>query len=39
MGPIGNYDISKMHYDGPTGNAGYGYDVRTEGRSSANPPA
>lgn len=32
--PTGNYDVSKMHYDGP-GNipggqaAGYGYDVRT----------
>jgi hypothetical protein len=40
----GNYDISKMHYDGP-GNVpgapggGYGYDIRVEGRSSANPEA
>jgi hypothetical protein len=39
----GNYDISKMHYDGP-GNVpgapggGYGYDIRVEGKSSANPP-
>lgn len=33
-----------MHYDGP-GNVpgapggGYGYDIRVEGRNSANPPA
>lgn len=39
----GNYDISEMHYNGP-GNVpgapggGYGYDIRVEGRSSANPP-
>jgi hypothetical protein len=39
----GNYDISKMHYEGP-GNVpgasagGYAYDIRVEGRSSANPP-
>ena len=39
----GNYDISTMHYDGP-GNVpgapvgGYGYDLRVEGLSSANPP-
>ncbi|KAG6856465.1 Proteasome subunit beta type-5 [Tephrocybe sp. NHM501043] len=37
----GNYDIAKMHYDGP-GNVpgapggGYGYDVRVEGRNSSN---
>ncbi|KAJ7632826.1 20S proteasome subunit [Roridomyces roridus] len=40
---IGNYDISKMHYDGPGDvpggpGKGYGYDIRVEGRSSANPP-
>ncbi|KZT09630.1 proteasome component pts1 [Laetiporus sulphureus 93-53] len=35
---IGNYDISEMHYNGPEGKGGYGYDIRTEGRSSANPP-
>ncbi|KAJ7219453.1 N-terminal nucleophile aminohydrolase [Mycena pura] len=40
---IGNYDISKMHYEGPgnvpgSENVGYGYDVRVVGRSSANPP-
>ncbi|KAG6916600.1 Proteasome subunit beta type-5 [Tephrocybe rancida] len=40
---IGNYDIAKMHYDGP-GNVpgapggGYGYDVRVEGHSSTNAP-
>ena len=40
---VGNYDISKLHYDGPadvpgsTG-GGYGYEVRVEGQSSANPP-
>ncbi len=39
----GNYDISKMHYEGP-GNVpgapvgGYGYEMRVEGLSSANPP-
>ena len=39
----GNYDISKMHYDGP-GNVpgapvgGYGYEIRVEGLSSANAP-
>jgi len=41
---IGNYDISKMHYEGPGDvpggpGKGYGYDIRVEGRSSANPPA
>ena len=42
-GSSGNYDISKMHYEGP-GNVpgapvgGYGYDIRVEGHSSANPP-
>ncbi|GBE82129.1 proteasome component pts1 [Sparassis latifolia] len=35
---IGNYDVSEMHYNGPGGVGGYGYDVRMEGRSSANPP-
>ncbi|KAG6860591.1 Proteasome subunit beta type-5 [Termitomyces sp. Mi166 len=40
---LGNYDIAKMHYDGP-GNVpgapggGYGYDVRVEGHSPSNPP-
>jgi hypothetical protein len=38
----GNYDISKLHYEGPgdvpgAPGGGYGYDVRVEGRSSANP--
>ena len=35
---LGNYDITKMHYDGPGipgGPAGYGYDQRTLGLSSA----
>ena len=37
----GNYDVSEMHYNGPTGvpNAGYGYELRVAGKSSANPPA
>ncbi|KAJ3541356.1 hypothetical protein NMY22_g3919 [Coprinellus aureogranulatus] len=40
---IGNYDINKLHYDGPGNVAGspghgYGYDIRVEGLSSANPP-
>ena len=26
-----------MHYDGPNG-TGYGYEIRTAGQSSANPP-
>jgi 20S proteasome subunit beta 5 len=39
----GNYDITKLHYEGPGNVAGspghgYGYDLRVEGRSSANPP-
>jgi 20S proteasome subunit beta 5 len=34
----GNYDLSKLHYEGPSG-TGYGYDIRVEGLSSANPPA
>jgi 20S proteasome subunit beta 5 len=40
IGFEGNYDISKMHYDGPgdVPGGGYGYDIRVEGRSSANPP-
>jgi hypothetical protein len=43
-GAIGNYDVSQMHYEGP-GNVpgapghGYGYDIRVEGKSSADPPA
>ncbi|KAJ7743588.1 20S proteasome subunit [Mycena metata] len=41
---VGNYDISKMHYEGPgdvPGSLGtpYGYDIRVAGRSSADPPA
>ncbi|KAF8510213.1 N-terminal nucleophile aminohydrolase [Hysterangium stoloniferum] len=32
---IGNYDITKMHYEG-SGSGGYGYDQRTLGLSSAN---
>lgn len=41
--PLGNYDISKLHYDGPGDVAGspghgYGYNIRVEGRTSANPP-
>jgi len=38
---IGNYDITKLHYDGPgevPGN-GYGYDIRVEGQTSTNPTA
>jgi len=41
---IGNYDITKLHYEGP-GNVpgatggGYGYGVRTEGVLSSDPPA
>jgi hypothetical protein len=39
----GNYDISQMHYEGPGAvpgapGGGYGYDLRVEGLSSANPP-
>lgn len=35
----GNYDITKMHYDGPgdvpgSDGVAYGYDIRVEGRSS-----
>jgi len=38
---IGNYDLSKLHYDGPNNipGAGYGYDVRIAGRTSAPQPA
>lgn len=40
---LGNYDISKMYYEGPgdvpgAPGGGYGYAIRTEGRSAANPP-
>ncbi|KAF8136428.1 20S proteasome subunit [Boletus edulis] len=38
---IGNYDITKLHYDGPgeaPGN-GYGYDIRVEGQTSTDLPA
>lgn len=39
----GNYDVSKMHYDGPgdipgAPGHGYGYDIRVAGKSSADPP-
>lgn len=39
----GNYDISQMHYEGPGDvpghvGGGFGYDLRVEGLSSANPP-
>jgi hypothetical protein len=38
----GNYDVSKMHYDGPgdvpgAPGGGYGYDVRIEEQTSAAP--
>ena len=41
--PAGNYDVSKMHYDGPgdipgAPGHGYGYDIRVAGKSSADPP-
>ncbi|KAF5357760.1 hypothetical protein D9756_001327 [Leucocoprinus leucothites] len=41
---IGNYDVSTMYYDGPgdvpgAPGGGYGYAIRTEGRSAADPPA
>jgi len=40
----GNYDINKMHYDGPgdvpgAPGGGYGYDVRTGGRLSVLGPS
>ncbi|EJU05281.1 proteasome-domain-containing protein [Dacryopinax primogenitus] len=41
---LGNYDVTKMHYDGP-GNVpgatggGYGYEVRTAGRSASDADA
>ena len=40
---VGNYDVSKMHYDGPgdipgAPGHGYGYDIRVAGKSSADPP-
>lgn len=36
---LGNYDISKMHYDGPgavpgAAATGYGYDVRVEAEAA-----
>jgi hypothetical protein len=39
----GNYDLSKMHYEGPgdvpdAPGGGYGYAIRTQGKSSADPP-
>ncbi|KAF9819771.1 hypothetical protein IEO21_01862 [Rhodonia placenta] len=39
MCPVGNYDISEMHYNGPTGNAGYGYNIRVEGHRCSDLPA
>ena len=36
---IGNYDVSKMHYEGPESRGAYGYEFRVEGKTSANPPA
>ncbi|KAI0054005.1 N-terminal nucleophile aminohydrolase [Auriscalpium vulgare] len=42
---IGNYDVTKMHYEGPGPDVpgapvgGYGYDVRTHGRFSVLPTA
>jgi hypothetical protein len=43
LSSTGNYDITKLHYEGPGDVAGspghgYGYDLRVEGHSSANPP-
>jgi 20S proteasome subunit beta 5 len=40
----GNYDVTKLHYDGPGAVAGapgggYGYEIRTEGLSASNAPA
>ena len=40
---LGNYDVSELHYNGPgdvpgAPGTGYGYGIRVEGRSSANPP-
>ncbi len=39
---VDNYDVSSMYYEGPgdvpgAPGGGYGYAVRTEGRSAANP--
>ncbi|EIN07174.1 N-terminal nucleophile aminohydrolase [Punctularia strigosozonata HHB-11173 SS5] len=41
---IGNFDVSQMHYEGAgdvpgSTHAAYGYDIRTEGKSSSDPPA
>lgn len=42
---IGNYDVSKVHYEGPGAEVagatagGYGYSIRTEGMSSADEQA
>lgn len=40
--PLGNYDITKMHYDGPGAvpgslGSGYGYDVRTNNQLAVLP--
>ncbi|KAG6335202.1 hypothetical protein ID866_3873 [Astraeus odoratus] len=32
---IGNYDINKLHYEGPGNGQGYGYDVRIQGETAA----
>ena len=42
--PLGNYDVTKLHYDGPgqvpgAPSGGYGYDIRTEGLSASDRPA
>lgn len=41
---IGNYDVSTLYYDGPgdvpgASGGGYGYAIRTEGRTATDPPA
>lgn len=43
-GQIGNYDVTKLHYEGPGSipgapGGGYGYAVRTEGRSPSDAAA
>jgi 20S proteasome subunit beta 5 len=40
---IGNYDVTKMHYEGPgpvpgAPGHGYGYEVRTAGLTSGTAP-
>jgi len=41
---LGNYDVSTLYYDGPgdvpgASGGGYGYAIRTEGRTATDPPA